>query len=220
MHLEAGESHHEAGSSEVLLGLAVAQDVTDILAEEALDALAELLHPIHVFLHHAVFAVGVSRARGEGADTLVLLVVPGDIADQVADHRKCLQRLDGDGLIGFEGVHAGHAGQCRFAVDLHAARAALARLAVPATGEIGGVLLLDLVDAVEHHHSCLHVDGVLDEVAIILLIAAPDPKRSVRHGYPPDLPAKRWRSSPVLRGESGAFPCAPRSGRRPVSRHC
>ena len=220
VHVETGEAHHESWTGEVLLGLAIAQDVTHILTQEALDALAELLNPIDILLHHTVLAVGVAWPRGEGANPFVLLVVPGDIIGQIANHREGLQWLHRDGLTFFKGVHAGHARESRLAVDLHAATSALARLAVPATGEIGSVLLLDLMDAIEDDHPSLHIDGVLDEVAAILWIAAPDPKRSLRHGYPPDLPAKRWRSSPVLRGESGAFPCAPRSGRRPVSRHC
>ena len=73
-----------------MLGLAIAQDVTHILTQEALDALAELLNPIDILLHHAVLAVGVAWPRGEGADTFVLLVVPGNITGQIKRKMKLL----------------------------------------------------------------------------------------------------------------------------------
>src|SRR5215468_4188485 len=53
VHLEFGDAHEEAGPREAALVLRmVADDVADVLAEEALDALAELLAPLHVFLLH------------------------------------------------------------------------------------------------------------------------------------------------------------------------
>ena len=58
-----------------------------------------------------------------------------------------------DGLALLEGVHPGHAHEARLAVDLRAARAALARLAVPAASEIVGLGGLDPVNEVEHHHA-------------------------------------------------------------------
>ena len=50
-------------------------------------------------------------------------------------------------------VEPRHAHQARHAVDLGRARAALAGLAVPAHGEVVGLLGLDLVDGVEHDHA-------------------------------------------------------------------
>ena len=121
VHVKAGQAHHESGTGEVLLGLAVTQDVAGVLTEEALDALAELLHPIDILLHHAVLAVGVAWPRSEGADALVLFVVPRHVTGQVADHREGFHRLQCDGFSFFEGVHARHAGERGLAVDLHAA---------------------------------------------------------------------------------------------------
>ena len=121
VHVETGQAHHESGTGEVLFGLAIAQDVTHILTEEALDALAELLNPIDILLHHAVLAVGVAWPRGEGADALVLFVVPRHVTGQVADHREGFHRLQCDGFSFFEGVHTRHAGERGLAVDLHAA---------------------------------------------------------------------------------------------------
>ena len=59
VHLQLGEADEEARAEEVLLVLrVVADDVADVLAEEALDALAELLPALDVLLLHPVVAVG------------------------------------------------------------------------------------------------------------------------------------------------------------------
>ena len=50
----------------------VAQDVADVLAEEALDALAEFLHALDVLLLHPPGAVGGVRRRGLNFLMLVL----------------------------------------------------------------------------------------------------------------------------------------------------
>src|SRR5439155_21596136 len=50
VHLEAGASDEESRAHERPLGLVVPQHVADVLAEEALDALAELLDPLDVLL--------------------------------------------------------------------------------------------------------------------------------------------------------------------------
>ena len=44
------EPDHESRTVEAVLQIVVAQDVADVLAEEALDALAELAHPVDVLL--------------------------------------------------------------------------------------------------------------------------------------------------------------------------
>ena len=81
------------GPTKRILAVAIAEHVADVLAQEALDALSELLHAIDVLLIHAVLAVGVARPRLERADALVLPVVPGHVGDQILDHRKRLERL-------------------------------------------------------------------------------------------------------------------------------
>src|SRR5678816_2472371 len=71
MHLEGGDVHEEARADELVVESVVAQHVTDVLTEEALDALAELLHAIDVLLHHAPGAVGrVGRAGLERLDAV------------------------------------------------------------------------------------------------------------------------------------------------------
>src|SRR5439155_1485707 len=64
MHLERREPHEVARAREPrLVLLVVADDVTHVLAEEALDALMELLHALDVVLVHAARAVGFLRLR-------------------------------------------------------------------------------------------------------------------------------------------------------------
>ena len=48
----------ESRTDELVVQVVIAQDVADVLAEEALDALAEFLHAIDVALLHPPRAVG------------------------------------------------------------------------------------------------------------------------------------------------------------------
>src|SRR5579863_9023830 len=60
VHLELGEADEEAGPGVFRLVLLVVTDhVADVLAHEALDALAELLAALDVDLQHAVAALGL-----------------------------------------------------------------------------------------------------------------------------------------------------------------
>src|SRR6266851_5897705 len=132
MHLQARHAHEEARAAESLLLLMVAQNVADVLAEEALDAFSELLDPVEISLEHLPL---YAFPRREGRDLPVHFVIPGDVRDEVLDDREGLHRPDRDGLVQRQRVHARLAGQARAAVDLGRAGAALARLAVPAHGE-------------------------------------------------------------------------------------
>src|SRR5437879_1862310 len=54
MHLQSREADKEPRPSKAaFVALMVADDVADILAQEAFDALVELLDPVHVILEHA-----------------------------------------------------------------------------------------------------------------------------------------------------------------------
>ena len=97
-----------------LVQVMVAQDVADVLAQEALDALAEFLDAVDVLLGHAPGAVGgVRRPRLERRDALLDPVVPGDVGHQVLDERKGPHRLDRDRLVERQCVHARHAHEPR-----------------------------------------------------------------------------------------------------------
>jgi hypothetical protein len=99
MHLELSRVNQEPRSDELLVQLMIAQDVTDILAEKALDAFSEFLHPVRVRLLHAPGPIGsVRRARRELPDPLLGPEVGRDIGHQIADKRKSTHGLDGHGL--------------------------------------------------------------------------------------------------------------------------
>jgi hypothetical protein len=85
-------------------------------------------------------------------------VVEADVGDQVTDDRERPQRRHRDGLLPVEHRHARHAHQPRPAVDLRRAGTALARLAVPAHGEVGRLGGLEAVDDVEHHLALVDLD--------------------------------------------------------------
>src|SRR6478672_1675368 len=122
VHVELGVPQEEAGAGEGrLVLLVVAHDVAGVLAQEALDALAELLAALDVDLRHPALAVGIARGRRERRQLPGLLVVERDVGDQVADHREGPHGGHGDRLARVEVREAGHAQQSWSAVDLGAA---------------------------------------------------------------------------------------------------
>src|SRR5262249_42552131 len=154
--------------------LVLAEHVADVLAKEALDALAEFLDPIHFLLAHSPRAVRCIRlARFERWNHLVDLVVPGDIGHQIFDDGKRLHRLNCNRRLDRDRVHAGHAHKPWLAVDFGRAGAALAGLAVPTAGEIASLGGLYLVYAIQHYHPFADFNRVVLEVAAAF-VAAPD----------------------------------------------
>ena len=102
-----------------LVLVVIAQHVADVLAEEALDALPELLDAVDVALLHPPGAVGrIGRTRLELPDLLLDVVVPRDVGDQILDRRKRAHRLDRHGLAQVQRAEPRHAHQPRLAVDL------------------------------------------------------------------------------------------------------
>src|SRR5205823_14843943 len=87
VHVQRGDAHHLARAEEAVLPVMIAQNVADVLAEEALDALAEFLNAIYVDLLHTEGPgrVWVDRQR---RDLLGFSIVPGDICHKVPDQRK------------------------------------------------------------------------------------------------------------------------------------
>src|SRR3972149_5717644 len=71
---------------------------TDLLAEKALDALAELLAALDVPLHHTVRPVWFGWARLERGDLAGHLEVERHVRHEVLDQRKRLDGGGGDGL--------------------------------------------------------------------------------------------------------------------------
>src|SRR5262245_7837913 len=181
MHVEARQLDEEARPRERALFLVVIADhVADVLAQEALDALVELLNAIDVFLHHPVGAVGLRRLQAERRHLLGLLVVVGHVRHEVADQREGADRRHRDRLARLEQIHPGHAHETRLAVDLGAARAALAGLAVPPASQVLSLGRLDLVDHVEDDHPLLGLDRVVLQAAA-RGVAAEHPHRELGH---------------------------------------
>ena len=132
-------------------------------------------------------------------------------------------RRDGDRLVSAERRHPGHAQQPRPAVDLGAARAALAGLAVPPHRQVAGLGGLQPVDDVEHHLALVHLDRVVLQFAAVG-VAAPHPElRVIVRSCPASRcrPATGCPSSAIPR-RSGTSPARPaRTGEqvRPHRRH-
>src|SRR2546426_6338195 len=111
VHLQAGHADEESRADELVLGRVVAQDVADVLAQEALDALPELLDTLDVALLPAPVLLGHVRGRLERGDPPVDLVVPRHVRDEVPNQGKRPHRLDRDRLVRLEVGQPGLAGQ-------------------------------------------------------------------------------------------------------------
>ena len=96
MHLESGNANKEPWTAKLLVPFMIAQHVTDVLTEKALDALAKFLHAIDVALVH--FPLDI-RARRERRDLFVDLEIPGNIRDKIFDHGKTFERLNRDRFV-------------------------------------------------------------------------------------------------------------------------
>src|SRR3970040_1265656 len=99
VHLERRRIDHVTRTGKLVEELMIPENVTDVLTEEAFDALPEFLHALDVHLLHAPGAVGrVRRARLEARDGLLRAEVPRDVRHQVLDGREGAHRLDRHGL--------------------------------------------------------------------------------------------------------------------------
>src|SRR5271170_6316435 len=103
MHLKRSGAYEESWPTELLLLIVVAQDMADILAEEAFNALAKLLNTIHIPLIHLPLDAGT---RTERWDFFIDSEVPGNVSNEIFDHRESFHREDCDGLIQGKRVHA------------------------------------------------------------------------------------------------------------------
>src|SRR5438067_12171125 len=184
VHLQGGDPDHVARPVVGGLVVVVAQDVADILAEEALDALAVLVDALRILGQHLV-RDRLTRLRREPWDLLVDLIVPGDVGNQVLDQGKRPHRPYVNLLID-KLINARLAHEARPAVDLRAAGAAFGGLAVPATGEVVREVRLDVVHRDEHDHA---LDRRYLEALLLsaIGIAAKDPQDDrpsslIRHG--------------------------------------
>src|SRR6516165_4479628 len=96
MHFKRSGAYEESWAAKLRLFAVIAQDVTNILAEEALDTLAELLDAIDIALVH------LPRNTWSWAERRNLFVnreIPGDVSHEILDDGEGLHGEDGDGLI-------------------------------------------------------------------------------------------------------------------------
>src|SRR6185436_13648284 len=159
MHLESRHPHEKSRSRKLLLLIMIPKHVADVLTEEALDTLPKLLHPDDIVLVHLPLR---ARSRRERRNSLVDLVVPGDISHQILNEWKRLHREDGDRLVLRQFVHPGLASEPGPPVDLRRTGPALARFAVPADREVVRLVTLNVVQSIEHHHSGRHRNLVIN----------------------------------------------------------
>src|SRR5688572_18929541 len=150
MHLQSGNSNKEARAAKLFLLIVIAQDVADILTKKTLDAFTKFLDSIDVALIHLPLDV---RPRRKRRDLSVDSIIPGHVCYQISDNRKTLHRLDSNGFIQRQRIHASFASQAWSAIDFGRARATFARLAVPTDRQIGRLMRLDIMNCVEHNHS-------------------------------------------------------------------
>src|SRR5215210_587908 len=85
VHLEPLVPHEGAGTGELIVLVVGAQDVADVLAHEALDALLRLVEPVHVLLVHDERRLLIALERYRRARHLV---VPRDVRDEVLYYRE------------------------------------------------------------------------------------------------------------------------------------
>src|SRR6201995_2231196 len=105
----------------------ISQNMADILAKKAFDALAKFLDPINVRLGDPPGAVGsVGWPRLEFFNFLLHAKIPRDVSDQIPDAGESPHRLDGDRLVDRNRVQPGHAHKLRHAIDFSRTRTALA----------------------------------------------------------------------------------------------
>jgi hypothetical protein len=159
--------------------LVVAQDVADVLAQEALDALAEFLHAVDVGLAHAPRAVGASGFLG-------LNFLMRFLTSKFHDTSLTRSLTRGNARIGttLTGLSCGSS----LSRVMHMSRGtplisaehepALPRLAVPAHRQVVRLLGLDPWNRVEHDHAGLDRGLVVDQSAG-LAVAAPDAERDL-----------------------------------------
>ena len=154
MHLVLSQANKVSRPCKVIEELVVPQDVAGVDAQEAFNALTEVLHAVG--LHLIEFPIHALRAV-DGGNPLSNVVIPAHVGDEVLHVREGLHGADFDGLAGWrfcdDVTHSCHAHQAWPSVDFSRARAALAGFAVPADGHVGLLVVLDAVQAVEHDHA-------------------------------------------------------------------
>src|ERR1700738_4789554 len=118
MHLERGCKDQKAWPDKLLVQMMIPQNMTDVLAKEAFDALAKFLDAIDVRLGDAPGAVRrVGRPWFEFLDFFLNAKIPRNIGRQIAEDRKGSHGLDRDRLVERDRVQSRHAHELGHAID-------------------------------------------------------------------------------------------------------
>src|SRR5439155_141343 len=177
MHFKPRHAHKESRSAELFLLVVIAQHVANVLAQEALDALAKFLDAIHLALIHLPLNIW---SRREGRNLFVNAIVPRNIGNKILEHRKALHRLYGNWLVNRQRIESGLTSQPRVAVDFRRARTALAGFTIPAHSQVGRVVRLNVMQRIEYNHAWGNRHFVFDKFAAVT-VAAKDFECCVRH---------------------------------------
>jgi hypothetical protein len=176
MHFKCRNVHEQTRTDKLILFVVFPQYVAYVLAEEALDTLAKLLHALDVGLLHAPCPIGCVGWPGlELLDCLLGLEVPGNVSNQIAYDGERVHRLYRYRFIEIDVAEASHAHEPGHAVDFGGTRSTLAGFAVPSHRQVGRLLRLNAVHSVQNNHAFLDGGGVILECAAYG-ISAPDPK--------------------------------------------
>src|SRR5271155_2855451 len=181
MHLQARNANEKPRPAKMFLLSVIAQHVTHVLTQEALDAFAEFLHAVHVALLHLPLHVRPGRKR---RNLGVNLVVPAHIGDQILDHRKRLQRVHGNGLVQRQRVHARLARQPRPPVHFRRARATFRSFAIPPHRQVRRLMRLNRVQRVQHDHAGSERHFIIHRPAPVT-VASEHPHGHIRHFFKP-----------------------------------
>ena len=132
MHIKFSDSNEETRAREGLLILLVVADyMASILAEEALNALTELLAPFNIDLFHTRLAGFQIRWWRISRNFHRFFVIEGDICNEISNDWECSKWGHGDCLALFKHIHSGHTRKARLTVDFHRTGTAFTSLAIP-----------------------------------------------------------------------------------------
>ena len=159
-----------ARANELLVYLMIAQDVADVLAQKALDALAEFLDAVDIVLLQSVQVPSEHRASRLNG---LMCFLTREFDRHVGNESGSAERpasAPGEGRIRVTFVQPRHAHEARLAVDLAEQEPHLPALQFQRHRQVVGLRRLDLMDGVEDDHAGRDRRGVIDEFAARALL--------------------------------------------------
>src|SRR5581483_2464802 len=174
----------------------LAQHMTYVLTQKTFNTLPKFLYAVNVFLVHPPVHAG---ARLKWRNLAIDGIVPGDVRHQILDYGERLHGEDRDGLVMRKRIQPRLAGKARTAVHFGRAGTALAGLAVPAHGQVGRLMALDIMQSVEDDHAGRDRHPIFHRVSA-LARSTKNPEDRFCHGQAPapfSSASNRCRSSGI-----------------------